>query len=385
MHGSRAFGGPFHATLRIINRCNVKCSPCPWFSPYVEKPVLTELKRARLNGIELDEHKYGEHLHNHLQQFDAGSERLHGVLDELLKMGTRRFIFTGTGEPFLHKNLLDFIGRVKSGRGACIVHTNGTLLSPQITDEMVRLKVDELRVTTMAGTREMYLRTHQGTRDGTFEAIRDNLLYLAGRKASVGTRRPVVTLVNVVHSLNYDGLLDFGRFAGSVNADRVCFQPLVDDGDPGLSKLVPTEKQAFSVREQLSEAKSYFESHGIGHNINYFLNVFRAKIDTIGLYRVIPCYIGWLGVHFQLNGDVHPCCRCYDSLGNIYETKFHDIWHGHAYRDFRQHARRINRSKSPGISGCDCGSCPHYTLNIRIYRHLHPIDGRLIRFGLPSL
>jgi len=278
----------------------------------------------------------------------------------------------------LHKNAIEFMGYVKHAGCTGTVNTNGTLLDRAMIDELIKMEFDELRITLMAGTSEMYARTHPGMRDETFDSLRDNLLYLAERKAALGLRKPAVSLVFIVVSQNYDGIFDFAELANFVRADRVIFRPVDDIEDPGLSKVVPAAEQAISVKEQLIEAKAYLESQRVAHNIGYFLKVFGEQLDTTALYRVIPCYIGWLRVLFQVNGEAYPCCRCYEPLGNVYEKKFQEIWNGQAYSKFRKEAVQINIRKSP-VSGCDCNSCSHFTANLRVYRILHPVKGRSAR------
>jgi radical SAM protein with 4Fe4S-binding SPASM domain len=325
-------------------------------------------------GAELPDDKHIRRL----QKLDADSERTYALIDELLRMGTRQFLFTGSGEPFLHKNAIEFMGRVKHAGCTCIVNTNGTLLDRAMIDELIKMEFDELRITLMAGTPEMYARTHPGMRDETFDSLRDNLLYLAERKAALGLRKPTVSLVFIVVSQNYDGIFDFAKFATLLRTDLVLFRPVDDIEDPGLSKVVPAAEQAVSVKEQLIEAKAYLESQRVAHNISYFLKVSGEQLDTAALYRVIPCYYGWLSVRIDTDGLVYPCCRCYEPLGNMDEKKFHEVWNGSVYRRFRQEAMQIKRRKSP-VSGCDCNSCPHYTANLRVYRILHPVKGRSAR------
>ncbi len=179
-----------------------------------------------------------------------------------------------------------------------------------------------------------------------------------------------------------------------MEADKVKYRPMNDLEDPGLAPLVPTAEQASQVREQLVQVKSYLESRGVrhnlsnflkvgtnsrprgvGHNIDNFLKVFRAQIDTTALYRFVPCYYGWLSLVISPDGMIYPCSRGFDSLGNVHEQDFREIWHGEAYRKFREEAITLNRRKAP-VRGCDCNSCSHYNLNLRAYKSLHPIRGR---------
>lgn len=382
LHGSRVFCGPLQATFHITNRCNIRCVHCPFFSPYIKRPILLELRSARLAGNALPDDQYARDLQKHLRTNDADSEKTFAVIDELLGMGTSQFLFSGNGEPFLHKNIMEFIGRVRHGRGACTVFTNGILLDRNTIDELIKMEVDELRVSLMAGTREMYQRTHRGIGERTFETVRDNLRYLSERKKAARSGRPIVTLVNVVFSENAEGVVDFIEFADDVKADRIKFNVFNSYYDPGLSGLAPNEEQAAFVRDRLTESRAYVDSRKIDHNIDFFLRVFRDKIDTMSLYRNIPCHIGWLGVRLNTDGEVSPCCGCNNSMGNAYETGFNEIWKGQAYQKFRREAMQINVSRKP-LAGCGCQTCPHYTLNLRVHKFLHPLKGQSLqkRFG----
>jgi MoaA/NifB/PqqE/SkfB family radical SAM enzyme len=238
------------------------------------------------------------------------------------------------------------------------------------------MEVDELRITTLAGTREMYMRTHHGIRNDTFDTLQDNLMYLSSQKGAAGSKKPAVTLINVIISQNFKELFEFAEFANQVGADKVSFQPLDTFDDMGLLKMKLTEEQTISVREELMKLKPYLSSKGIDHNINHFLKIFMQDLDTMELYRLIPCYIGWLGIRLQINGEVNLCCRCYESLGNIFEKSIQEIWYGKIYQKFRNEALEISRRRTP-LGSCDCQSCPHYTLNLKVHKYIHPFKGGL--------
>ncbi len=313
-----------------------------------------------------------------LQKLDAEDGRTSVLIDELLKMGARSFVFTGSGEPFLHKNAIEFMARVKHAGCTSIVNTNGTLLNRTMMDELIKMGFNELRINTLAGNGEMYVRTHPGVAETTFDNLRNNLLYLAEKKSALDAKYPKVTLVCIVISHNYNGLVDFAEFASLVKTDRVHYRPVYDIGDRGLSKVVPTKDQAIYITNQLIKVKAYLESKKIVHNINYFLKVFKEQLDTTALYSIIPCYYGWLAVRIDVDGLVYPCCRCYEPLGNIFKNDFGEIWNGNVYRRFRKEAFEINKRRSP-VRGCDCNSCPHFFANLRVYRMLHPVKGRSAR------
>ena len=372
MHGSRAFTGPFQASVELTNRCNIRCIHCYFYSPYIERPNFFALRRARqLSGELPDVNDLRK-----LQTLDADSGMTKNIIDTLVKMGTRKFFFSGSGEPLLHKDIMDFIGRAKYSGSTCIVYTNGTLLDHSKIDKLIDLKCNELKITTLAGSRDVYLKTHPGIQYDAFDKLRDNLMYLAKQKAEAGAQYPEVSLHYVVIPHNCDDIENFVEFASQVQASRVLFRPVDTAGDPGLKEgIMLTSDQARSVRKQLVDMQASLDSRNIKNNLPHFLKTFRGNMDTTELYRVIPCYYGWLGVRFDVAGNVYTCCRCYEPMGNIYEQDFRSIWYGSSYRAFRYESLRINRG-GKRVDGCECNSCPHFTANLLVFNSLHPIKSR---------
>ena len=138
--------GEGQASIGLSHRCNLRCIHCYFFSPLAETPNTRPVRRHRMNaaapeedpalslGIDIDP-ALGRHL-----------------IDDLLRMGTRRFQIGGNGEAFLHPQALELMRRVKEGGAFGFVNTNGTLLSSGVADELLDMRFDELRITTMAGS-----------------------------------------------------------------------------------------------------------------------------------------------------------------------------------------------------------------------------------------
>jgi len=374
LHGSRAFGGPFQASFSLSNRCNLRCIHCYFYSPLADRPNFFDVRSARGKQAEIPDAA----LLRSRQREDADTAKTAALIDELLAIGTRRFHFSGSGEPFLHPDILDLLSRVKKAGAYCMINTNGTLLLPPVMDKIMALGVDSLRVTTMAGTAETYRATHPGCHPDTFERLQQNLLCLAERKAPSRTARPRLTLIYVIVGPNHDGLPDFADFARRMRADAVSLQAMDDVADPGLAALVPTDEQSARVRRDLPAAARRLESGGIAHNLAEFAMLFNRRLHATALYQVIPCYMGWISVRFQVGGLAYACHRCYEPLGNAYEQKFAEIWRSAAYRRFRLEAHTLNR-RGAKVAGCDCDGCCHYMANLRVYRALHPLKGRATR------
>lgn len=367
-HGSRALGAPLQANLDLTNRCNVRCIHCYYYSPFALQPNYPDVRSAHLAGRQ---YTGDDAAVRRRQQEEMSNANARQLIDDLLRMGTRRFQLSGLGEFFLHAHCVDFIRQIKRMDGYCLANTNGTLLDKPLIDELVRLQFDDLRITVMAGDEEMYAKTHAGVAEGTFARLREALLYLAARKKMAASRKPKVAIICIVIAENAGGLEAFTRFAQSVSADSVWFRPFDDVGDTGLRAIAPSEDQAADIRRRLAGIARELSANKVSHNIPMFLQVFQRQLDTHELYRHIPCYLGWLSVRVQANGDVYPCCRCYRSLGNIYHEDFADIWFGKTYREFRRQAIALPERKQ-AVSQCDCYSCVHHIANLRVYRLLHP-------------
>jgi radical SAM protein with 4Fe4S-binding SPASM domain len=305
-------------------------------------------------------------------KLEADSERVKTLISQILRMGTRFFQLGGNGEPFFYKNVMEIIGILKAAGCYCSTNTNGTLLDRETVDELIKIEFDDLTITTMAGTHDVYERTHPGISKKVFSDMKQNLHYFAERKAALGVQHPKITLCFIVIRQNFDNVYSFAEFAAEVGAERVFYRPVDDVKEPGLKNLIPTQEQAALVKKQLEAVDSYLESRGISHNIRYFRKVFRQKLDTTALHRLIPCYYGWLAVMIDPDGTVYPCCRCYESLGNVYEKNFSDIWHGESYRKFRKESLGITQKKTT-LSCCDCNNCVHHTANLRVFKKLHPL------------
>ena len=174
VHGSRVFGGPFQLNLNLTNRCNIRCVHCYFYSPLLDVPNMRPQRLARQDGAP---GLCREELARQ-QRIDADPERAAAILREALALGACRVQFSGSGECFLHKNVLDLMGQARHAGAYCVANTNGTLIDQAAADELIRMRFDELRVTLMAGTREMYQHTHPGMRNDLFDRVRENIRYL---------------------------------------------------------------------------------------------------------------------------------------------------------------------------------------------------------------
>ncbi len=68
----------------------------------------------------------------------------------------KRVVFTSFGEPLSHPRILDMIEAIRARDLAVTLGTNGTLLTPKVSAELVRLGVDRVVVSVDGVSPEMY-------------------------------------------------------------------------------------------------------------------------------------------------------------------------------------------------------------------------------------
>jgi MoaA/NifB/PqqE/SkfB family radical SAM enzyme len=79
LRGNVSRGGPFCAFICLTSRCNLRCSGCRFHAPDMEQEPAEELELR-----------------------DFPMDVFLRLLEELKRMGTRKMILSGEGEPLLH-------------------------------------------------------------------------------------------------------------------------------------------------------------------------------------------------------------------------------------------------------------------------------------------
>jgi radical SAM protein with 4Fe4S-binding SPASM domain len=369
LDGSRSFGGPLQANLTVSNRCNLRCKHCYVYSPLAGESSIRAV-RARLHDVSPPSSAAEIAAIHHL---DVDADWMKELVGDFRRLGTRRFQFSGNGELFMHPRAVEILGFAKQSRSHVLVNTNGVLLEPDVIDRLITMKLDEIRITLMAGSPELYASLHPSASADAFDKVTRQLLYLQQRKRTLGTNTPLLTLVAIVVSENCGGLLDFAQYACRAGANLVLYKAFDAFDKPGLTTLIPTNEQQTEARKQLAEAMLLLQQHRISHNITAFLPTFRPELDTGPFYRRVPCYYGWLATCIDLDGRVFFCSRCDKPLGNAHDEPFSSIWNSEAYRRRRRQALEICR-RGWNSQDSDCAHCPHSFANRRVFRMFHPLS-----------
>jgi len=335
----RAYVGPFHVNVDVTRRCNLRCVGCRYHSPEVSLPSPGDQTIL-----------------------DISFELLEKLCDELKTMGTREFILIGEGEPLLHPNIFEIISMAKRAGFRTTLVSNGTLLDQNRIQCLLDSKLDVLRVSLWANSPEEYAQQYPGTDPVYFGRVLEGLKALHLHKKKSQSKVPYVIFHQPLNRYNFkkiDSRIDLAQDAG-VNA--VVFSPFYSQrGNLCSLSLSPEEER--SLFFNLIQLKKRIKPLPLNHRIDQTL--LRYRIGK-SVWEKLPCYIGWISTRIKIDGSVLPCNPCNIIMGNLKETRFHEIWNNTSYRNFRRQAmfREGLASLSPH---CDCEYCCFLDLNVKVH------------------
>lgn len=272
---------------------------------------------------------------------------------ELLLEQTREFCGSynlhGIGESLLHPHLITCVEKVKSCQALCRITTNGLKLTPERSREMIGAGLDSVTFSVDAATPNTY-KLIRGS--NSFERLHDNIRTLADLRTELGCARPKITTAFVANTKNADDLPAFVTWSKNVGADSVFIQCYEDRGWGGEYRL-SKERDFVNL---LKQAESTAEGAKILLQYEYpaRMEIETGRVEATELPvwdpdltnmtyppRYTACEAPWVHGIVRANGDIDTCWFG-ETLGNIRNETFAEIWNGPAIRKFRQ------RQRSPG-------------------------------------
>ncbi len=277
---SERLGAPVNVTWEITDHCNLGCRHC----------LSADLRRE--SGGELDR------------------ERCETLIDELAALQVFQINFGG-GEPFLRPDFMDILRYAQTKGIVTCVSTNGTMLTPELVDELVGMELLFLQV-SLDGAQAATNDAIRG--EGTFERILEGVSLLSRRSF------PDLSLNMVVTSVNFEEIGEFHRLADSFGA-RTRLSRFRPSGDG--SRM--WEQYRLS-RDQLAWLSGFLgENPGILTGDSFF-SLTNADRQTQGLRTCgaarMTCAVG-------PDGSVFPCAFLCDPAflaGNVVEESLGAIF-----------------------------------------------------------
>ena len=269
----------------------------------------------------------------------------------------------GLGEPLLAPDFFRMVEYATDREIRTGFNTNGTFLTADASERLVRAGVDWLHVSLDGATKQ----TYESIRDGSdFGLVTRNIRGLVGAKRRLRADRPTVQIVFVAMRRNLRELPDLVGLASEWGVDSVWVQNLshsFGDTDPSGSYM---EIRRFAEREALwqgeheraeavfDEARRLAEREGV----EIRLPRLREPESPAPLPGGVGCHWPFEGAYVTHDGKVQPCCMVMGAdrvvLGNLEEAGFEEIWRSEPYEEFREGLRP--RGDPPEV----CKGCSLY-------------------------
>ena len=343
-----------HTIYIVINSvCNLHCKTCD----VGRKNKETQFYKNMMPGRDLD------------------LTTLKKLVDEV-KPFKPTIAITST-EPLLYKDLLEFSRYVKSAGLQLQITTNGYLLR-DFAKDFVEIGVDSVWVSidgpepvhnTIRGNHNSYERAMNGIRQIDME--KSDVYGTPSRSKS-----PTINITYTISNHSYDHIVEFmlgirpiHYMLTNISFSHLNFvTPIVamahnsmfGDTYPAtvscISDVIPTDINAGTLSEQISEARRMYSSITVSispdiseEHIEMFYN--HPEQFVPGYSR---CKVPWMVSQIFSDGSVGVSTRCYNiSFGNIHEQHFIDIWNGEKFKKFREDLHK-NGGSFPACSRC-CG------------------------------
>lgn len=243
-------------------------------------------------------------------------------LAELGRLGLKSVMFAGEGEPFLHKDMADIIVHAKLSGIDAAVTTNGTLMSPDISRQILG-SLEWIKVSCNAGSPETYARIH-GTKPGHFERVMRNLeeavriREVEGATCTLGLQ--IILLPDNAHEIE-----SLAKRCRDMGIDYIVVKPYSQHPQSKTQLYKGVEYARYDdLQDKLKACTS-----------DSFSIIFRSRTmhkwdDKDHSYPSCLALPFWS--YMDAGGNIWGCSVFLGDerflYGNIYENSFEEIWNG---------------------------------------------------------
>jgi radical SAM protein with 4Fe4S-binding SPASM domain len=327
---------PTQLTLDITYICNLKCEMCPQAIDFEKKPESNLLKQYK-------SHK------------ELTTEQILTLMDDAAAFGVRTVTITG-GEPFLRKDMLTIIERVKRLRMECQVLTNGMLIKADTAARIVELGVEKVTI-SVDGPEKIHntIRKHPMS----FQRLLETVRTIQQEKHRQGKTLPYLAFNNTISASNAKDLAELMDTAGQygVNVNFGYLYYVSDEMEAKTARLLKIEQvkgedqnmpaplkrlDPAVIAEQIAAVREKGRRYGVKAFFSPNLTpdqVKRRYEDDADAY-VNKCFYAWHHARVNPYGDVYACGPISISMGNVTEEPLSAIWNNHRFRDFRVNLRK---------------------------------------------
>ena len=266
----------------------------------------------------------------------------------------------GVGEPFMNPDCMKMIKFAKFYNLKVIINTNGTLLNSTISNELIKLGVDEV-IFSIDGVGTTFEEIRKGAR---FDDVIHNIRELKSIKKRNSSKLPKLTSNFVLLEENLEDAPRVIYLAHIIGIEEIKFQNVIDWNDytynQSLLSFNKYDKKK-GLDEELNKLRKE-DNINIGFSkIKYSagLNKMKVRIPNLEINGEPKCKFPFFGPpNIRWDGSVTPCCfiaypipiyhilkdnkiafekRMFNPLimGNINENTINEIWNNKKYKELR--------------------------------------------------
>ena len=345
--GRPGLSNPFFITLDMTPRCNLTCVGCRHHSQWLT------------SGRQSDPAKT-----------DMSIEVAEQIATKLKELGGIMLFLEGSGEPFIHPQIIDIVRRLKKAGFCLTIFTNGTLLNANLIVELIEARVNMVRFSIWAGAESTFERNYPGSDKKNFSRIIESLQHFQRLRGQTGFVYPKVHLYFIINKLNKDEIPTIMGLAERNGCDGINFGQFISRNEKTDTIGFDNQERAALIKE-LKQYKRVLKKKSLEHTVARDIKKLAAGPES---WQHSPCLICWFHVRVLGNGDVVPCCRSSYRLGNITEHSFAEIWDGPAINEFRRRAAAPDGHEWLQAQGTDCLDCPHIVEIKKLYQWMRLIN-----------
>ncbi|MDZ7291254.1 MAG: radical SAM protein [candidate division KSB1 bacterium] len=284
--------GPVKAVWEVLSVCNARCRTCERWKEKADPTILTT---------------------------DEGKD----LIRQLAEVGVLNLTFTG-GEPLLRKDIYEFVAFAKEYGLSTSLYSNGLLLNSRRAKELIDSRLDLIYISL----------------DGSTPALNDDLRGINGYfdlamkgieslKSLRNNGHPKIFIAVTITRKNMHDLENMARLVKTGGLDGLSLQLALHapqimyrvDEDLALKPGDGTPLQAM-----INQVLEHYV-HFLPMNRDYYQH-FADYVEQPGRLNEHLNTIGFATAMINPRGDVYPDLLETDSMGNIRQQTFKEIWFG---------------------------------------------------------
>lgn len=254
-------------------------------------------------------------------------------LYELSSLGIKSIMYAGEGEPFIHKNMPEFIIHTKKADIDCAVATNAVLINKKIIEKCLD-SLTWIRISMNAGTKKTYKKIHN-SRDNDFDTVIKNMEEIVKIK-NKNKYKCTIGVQTILLPDNLNEIEILAKLLKNIGINYLTIKPFIKH---------PMSKHNINKKFEYDNLLKLYDKLKKIPDENFSICDTSTRPSTFGIiFRLHGFkklgdkkpYKRCLGLSFFAeivsNGNVYTCGPYLGNdhfrYGNIYKNTFKEIWEG---------------------------------------------------------